>query len=159
MTDIKKLAAKHAKGAQDEARTKAAIIHALQEYQKSVVIDVLHSDPSTALLAERIVRTRSMPREYQAYPYSSNAVARITFKNLIEYAVEMGRELERRTQPKREQEFGWEWNSGPHPRKVFPIYGATALEKAREILSQTIRPEHATIKVRDKAVPGEWREA
>lgn len=159
MTDIKKLAAKHAKGAQDEARTKSAIVHALQEYQKSVVIDVLHSDPSTALLAERIVRTRPMPRAYQAYPYSSNAVARITFKNLIEYAVEMGRELERRAQPQREQEFGWEWASNPYI-EPYVIHGSDSkesAERAMESTATTIAP--VRIMVRDKAVAGPWREA
>ncbi|QDK03342.1 hypothetical protein SEA_ROMAN_101 [Microbacterium phage Roman] len=155
MTDIRKLAGKHARGFVDP-KVKNAIVHALQEYQKSVVIDVLHSDPSTALVAERIVRNRPLPVHAG---YNSVAVARITFKQLVEYAVEMGRELERRSQPEREQEYGWEWNSGPYPRKTFPVYGATNLAQAQEVLSQTIRLEHVTLMVRDKAAPGEWREA
>lgn len=153
MTDIKKLAAKHAKGAQDEPRTKAAIVHALQEYQNSVVIDVLHLDPSTALLAERIVRTRPMPERYH-----SVASARVTFRQLVEYAVEMGRELERRSQPEREQEYGWEWASnpstGPHV-----IYGSDSKESALRALRFTKLIAPVRIMVRDKAVPGEWREA
>jgi hypothetical protein len=154
MTDIKKLAAKHAKGAQDEPRTKAAIVHALQEYQKSVVIDVLHSDPSTALLAERIVRSRPLPAHTG---YNGVASARITFKQLIEYAVEQGREIERRSQPEREQEYGWEWvgsiNSG-----VFPIYGSDSKESAERAMEKVVVAP-VRIMVRNKAVPGPWREA
>ncbi|UVG34156.1 hypothetical protein SEA_PAVLO_100 [Microbacterium phage Pavlo] len=152
MTDIRKLAGKHARGFVDP-KVKNAIVHALQEYQKSVVIDVLHSDPSTALVAERIVRNRPLPVHAG---YNSVAVARITFKQLVEYAVEMGRELERRSQPEREQEYGWEWASnpstGPHV-----IHGSDSKESAERAMGNNIAP--VRIMVRDKAVPGEWREA
>lgn len=152
MTDIKKLAGKHARGF-DDPKVKHAIVHALQEYQKSVVIDVLHSDPSTALLAERIVRTRPMPERYH-----SVASARVTFRQLVEYAVEMGRELERLKQPQSEQEYGWEWASNPSTGPHL-IHGSDSKESAERAM-ESIRPiAPVRIMVRHKAVPGEWREA
>ncbi|WNM66232.1 hypothetical protein SEA_DEJAVU_100 [Microbacterium Phage DejaVu] len=154
MTDIRKLAGKHARGFVDP-KVKNAIVHALQEYQKSVVIDVLHSDPSTALVAERIVRNRPLPVHAG---YNSVAVARITFKQLVEYAVEMGRQLERQSQPEREQEYGWEWagnpSTGPHI-----VHGSDSKESAERAMEGMRMIAPVRIMARDKAVPGEWREA
>lgn len=153
MTDIKKLAGKHARGF-DDPKVKHAIVHALQEYQKSVVIDVLHSDPSTALLAERIVRNRALPVHTG---YTNVAVARITFKQLVEYAVEMGRELERRVNPEIEREYGWDWK-GEMSTGVYPLIGCNSKESAEKVLRAAVSGP-VRIMVRNKAVPGEWREA
>lgn len=57
-----------------------------------------------------------------------------------------------------EQEYGWEWASSPSYQRV--IHGSDSkesAERAMESIAKTIAP--VRIMVRDKAVPGEWREA
>lgn len=100
MTDIRKLASKHAKGFEDP-RVKQAITRALKELSTRVVIDVTRSDPKTALVADRIVRARAIPYPRSNY-LGAQIQARIEYKDIIIYAIEAGRELERRVQSKGE---------------------------------------------------------
>ncbi|QDH48107.1 hypothetical protein LUPINE_99 [Microbacterium phage Lupine] len=58
----------------------------------------------------------------------------------------------------REQEYGWEWASNAYTGP-FPIHGSTTKESAERAMEGTSLIAPVRIMVRDKAVPGEWREA
>lgn len=98
MTDLRKLASKHAKDFADP-RVKQAIIRALKELSTRAVLDVTQSDAGTALVADRIVRARAIPYPHGNYQ-GARIQARIEYKDIIIYAIEAGRELERRAQSK-----------------------------------------------------------
>lgn len=168
MTDLRKLASKYAKGMgnRPELLVRDAIVRALKELQTRVVLDVKRSSPATALVADRIVRNRPIP-----YPrgnhVGAHASARIEYKDIVIYAIEQGRLLERRereaveyageqvAQP--EVEFGWHWNDSPH--KVFLVVGHDGtLESARRAMASThIKETEYKIVARTKGQPGEWR--
>lgn len=160
MTDIRKLAAKHARKVEPDAQklVGAVLVTALREYQKSAVIDVVQGSPSAQLVAERIARARPMPPVANYSP--SAAIARqITYRDILAYAVEQGRELERQSRPEAQLEYGWEWVSGINSG-TFPIHGSDSKESAERAMADTgNRIAPVRIMVREKAVAGPWREA
>lgn len=103
MTDLRKLAKKHASKVEPSAQkvVAAIVLGALKELSTRVVLDVTQSDPKTAVVADRIVRARAIPYPHGNYQ-GARIQARIEYKDIIIYAIEAGRELERRAQSKGE---------------------------------------------------------
>ena len=166
MTDLRKLASKYAKGMgnRPELLVRDAIVRALKEHQTRVVLDVKRSSPATALVADRIIRNRPIP-----YPRGNHKGARVSahieYKDIIIYAIEQGRLLERREREAAEyagqdvggvaQEYGWHWNESPN--SVIPILNSTTLESATRAMDNALADGTYKIVVRDKAHAGEWR--
>ena len=167
MTDLTKLASKYAKGMghRPELLVRDAIKRALKELQTRVVLDVKRSSPATALVADRIMRNRPIP-----YPrgnhVAANVSARIEYKDILIYAIEQGRLLERREREaveyageqvaKPELEFGWHWVGRPH--KVFLVVGHDGtIESARRAMeSSLIKESEYAIVQRTKSAAGSW---
>lgn len=168
MTDLRKLASKYAKGMgnRPELLVRDAIVRALKELQTRVVLDVKRSSPGTELVADRIVRNRPIPVQRGHYP-GAQVSARIEYKDIVVYAIEQGRLLERREREAMEHaaeqvappelEYGWHWNGSPY--KVYLIVGHHGtLESARRAMESThIKESEYSIVGRVKGRPGEWR--
>ena len=170
MTDLRKLASKYAEGMANrpELLVRDAIVRALKEFQTRVVLDVKRSSPATELVADRIVRNRPIP--YARANYGGAQVqARIEYKDIVIYASEHGRLLERREREAiehagqqvaaPENEFGGQWKSGATEAKTFPIYGATSLQQAKHMLDQVVHLDEAIIMTRTMERAGDWRAA
>ena len=168
MTDLRKLASKYAKGMgnRPELLVRDAIVRALKEHQTRVVLDVKRSSPATALVADLIIRNRPIP-----YPRGNHTGARVSahieYKDIIIYAIEEGRLLERREREAAEYageqvagvpvQYGWYWNDSPH--KVYPIYTRhDTLESVVRALSDTMRDGTYKIVTRETPHTGEWKE-
>lgn len=161
MTDIRKLAKKvakkHAGNFEPSAQIvlEAVLVAALREYQNSAVIDVVQGSPSAQLVAERIARERPMP-PVQGYSTGAMIHRQITYRDILAYAVEMGRDLERKSRPEVEREYGWEWASNPStgPHVIHGSDSKESAERAMDTIGSPVR-----IMVREKANLGPWREA
>lgn len=168
VTDLNKLASKYAKGMgnRPELLVRDAIKRALKELQTRVVLDVKRSSPATALVADRIIRNRPIPVQRGNYR-GAQVSARIEYKDIIIYAIEQGRLLERREREAIEHaaeqveaelhEYGWHWNESPH--KVHLVVGHSGtLESARRAMYGThIKDGEYKIVARAKGHPGEWK--
>lgn len=167
MTNLVKLASKYAKdmGNRPELLVRDAIVRALKELETRVVLDVKRSSPGSALVADRIIRNRPLPYPRAYSTQGAHVRDRIEYKDIIIYAIEQGRELERRERQAHEhtqkqlalpaeREFGWHWNESPH--QVFPIFGSHTLESARRAMDNVLADGTYKIVMRDHARPGEW---